>query len=113
MINKKIKDYLLLYFSFFIYSFVSVFAKLASEQSSVIAIFVFIGIEIAFLAMYALLWQQALKKFPLMIAMSNKGITVILALIWSIAIFQESISIYNIIGTVMIIIGIWMVSIDE
>ena len=105
----KIKDYGLLYFAFIIYSFVSVFAKIASGQSELWRTLLFMFIECFFLGVYALIWQQALKRFP----MSNKGVTVVLGLLWSVFLFGESITIMNIVGAVLIIFGIWMVSSDD
>lgn len=58
------------------------------------------------------MWQQVLKRFSLVTAMANKGVVVIINLIWSVLLFQEAITIYNIIGAAIIIGGIWMVSSD-
>lgn len=110
---RVIKKYGLLYFAFLIYSFVSVFAKIASGQDSLLYALLFIGVEIIFLGLYALIWQQVLKEFPLVVAMSNKGIVVILGLIWAVLFFDEQITISNIVGALMIILGIWMVSSDD
>ncbi len=110
---RVIKKYGFLYFAFLIYSFVSVFAKIASGQDSLLETLFFVGVEIVFLGLYALIWQQALKRFPLVVAMSNKGIVVILGLVWSVLFFNEQITINNIFGAALIIIGIWMVSSDD
>lgn len=110
--DKKVTDYVLLYFGFFIYSLVSVFAKFASAQTDY-KMLAFLGCEVMLLGIYAILWQQILKKFSLVVAMSNKGITVILSLIWAAMIFDEQVTVWNIIGSVIIVFGIWMVSSDE
>lgn len=106
----RLKDYCLLYAAFFIYSFVSVFAKFASEQETLIKTLFFMGIEVCMLGSYAIIYQQAIKKFPLVVAMSNKGVALIISLLWSILIFHERITLWNVIGATMIIFGIWMVS---
>lgn len=77
-----------------------------------IKILVYMGLEVVCLGIYALIWQQVLKKFSLVTAMASKGIVVIFNLIWSILLFKEVITIYNIIGAVIIIGGIWVVSSD-
>lgn len=110
--NTSIKKYILLYGSFFIYSLSAICAKLASSQNLPIKVLVFIGLEIFCLGVYALVWQQVLKKFSLVTAMANKGVVVIINLIWSVLLFREVITIYNIIGAAIIIGGIWMVSSD-
>lgn len=110
--NKRVADYVLLYFGFFIYSLVSVFAKFASVQTDYKMI-VFLGCEVVLLAIYAVLWQQILKRFSLVTAMSNKGVTVILGMIWSVIFFKDTITLWNIVGAVIIISGIYLVSNSE
>ena len=96
-----------------VYSFVSVFAKIASGQDSIKKTLLFMFIELCFLGIYALVWQQVLKKFPLVVALSSKGVTVIFALVWSVLLFHERISIQNILGAAMIVLGIGLVSADD
>ena len=110
---ENIKKYALLYGAFVIYSFVAICSKYASAQSSIVKMGVFLGLEIVFLGIYAIVWQQVLRHFSLITAMANKGVVVILNLMWSIILFGESIGIFNVIGAVVIIFGIWMVSSDE
>lgn len=112
MSKHKISDYAILYAAFFVYSLSSVCAKFAALQSERLYTFLFFAAEIVCLGVYALIYQQALKRFSLVVAMSNKGITVILGLLWSIALFGEQIGLLNILGAVVIIAGIWMVSSD-
>ena len=107
-----IKKYALLYGAFLIYSFAAVCSKLASGQTAIIKICVFLGLEVVFLGFYALIWQQALKYFPLVQAMSSKGIVVILNFLWSVLLFSEKITIFNVIGAGIIMLGIWVVSSD-
>jgi drug/metabolite transporter (DMT)-like permease len=54
-----------------------------------------------------------LKKFSLFVAYSSKGIVILWGLIWAVLFFQEKIKINNIIGAVIIIIGIVLVSKNE
>ena len=110
--ENKILNFVLLYLAFFIYSFASVFAKFAARQEAFYKTFLFMCGEVCLLGVYALMWQQVLKKFPLVVAMSSKGITVILSLLWAVLIFQESVTCWNIVGSAMIMFGIWMVSSD-
>lgn len=108
----KVSDYVLLYVGFGVYSFGGVFAKYAAAQSDLVRMSVYLLGEIFVLGIYAIFWQQALKRFPLVVAMSNKGVTVVFSLIWSVLLFQEKITIVNILGTLVIFLGIWMVSTD-
>ena len=111
--SQYIKKYIFLYSCFLIYSLSTIFAKIAAQQNMVVKVSVFIGLEIMCLGLYAVIWQQVLKKFSLVTAMSSKGIVVIFNLIWSALLFGETVTIYNIAGAVIIVGGIWMVSSDD
>ena len=115
MTEKKpvLRDFIILYAAYVVYSFSAVFSKLAAKQADFKMLVVFMAAEFVLLGIYALIYQQALKKFPLGVAMSNKGITVILALVWSAVIFGEKITVANIAGVLLIVAGIWMVSADD
>lgn len=108
----NVKKYVLLYGSFLIYSVSAICAKLAAGQTLPVRMMLFIGLEVLCLGVYALIWQQALKKFTLVTAMASKGVVVIFSLVWSVILFREEVTIYNIIGAVVIIGGIWVVSSD-
>ena len=110
--KEKINSYLILYAAFLIYSVSSVCAKFSSQQNTLTKAIVFLGLEMACLGIYAIIWQQALKRFSLVTAMASKGIVVIMNMIWSIWLFEESVSICNIVGAAVIIWGIWVVSSD-
>ena len=111
--TNKIKKHMLLYGAFLIYSGTTICAKMAAiHKIFSISFFLYIGLEFTLLGVYAIIWQQVLKQFSLVSAMANKGIVVIFGLFWSVLIFGEIVSIYNIIGAVVIILGIWVVSLD-
>lgn len=99
--------------AYLLYSLVPVAAKIAAGQSTMLMVALYMGWEIALLGIYALLWQQILKKIPLIVAMSYKGITVVLGLLWSTLFFSEEITAMNLLGTAFIIVGIWMIALDE
>lgn len=69
----------------------------------------FYGVVVFILFAYAIFWQQIIKKMPLVTAYANKAVTVIWGLIWGLLVFHESISFWNILGVVIIIIGIFFV----
>lgn len=109
---EKIKKYSLLYGAFLGYSFVAICSKLAAGQELFFKIILFLGLEMVFLGLYAIIWQQVLKHFDLVHAMASKGVVVILNLMWSVLLFSEKITVFNVIGAGVIILGIWMVSTD-
>jgi len=114
MIKTLIRNkYLHLFCAFFIFSFAGVFAKLAATSESIKAFVMIVGFQIIILGIYALLWQQILKKFNLITVMSCRGVLVILSLIWATVIFNEAVTIFNIIGSIVIFVGIYIVSSEE
>ena len=101
-----------------LYSLVSVLSKLASMQLEVYGLFSYQLIFLIFimgilLVIYALFWQKILKNFDLSIAYVNKGMLLFWSLLWSILLFSEEITLWNILGTIIIILGILVVSKDE
>lgn len=102
-----IKDIILLQTVFFIYSINSIVAKLASEQESFSFMFiVYYGLELVILGIYALLWQQIIKKFELSVAYANKAVTLIWGMIWGTLLFKEQITLTKAAGILLVIAGI-------
>ncbi len=58
------------------------------------------------LGLYAIIWQQMLKKLPLSTAYIFKGVGVIFTLLYSVLLFGEIITWTNIIGAILIVVGI-------
>jgi len=96
--------------AFLIYSFAGVMAKLAAMSGGIWFFLGFLGAEFLLLAVYALIWQQVLKKLSLTVAMSCKGIVVILSLVWAVLFFGETVNLNHILGSLIIVFGIIIVS---
>lgn len=106
----KINKYVLLHILLFFYSFCGVFSKLASNNGFLSLSFcIFYGISISILGVYAILWQQILKKFSLTTAFFNKSVTIIWGMLWGILIFKESITINMIVGAIIVLLGVLLV----
>ena len=113
MKSKKITNYLLLHLLLLFFSFCGVFSKLAAQNEFFSFKFIlFYGISIFILGMYAIFWQQILKKFNLTTAFFNKAITIVWGMIWGILFFSEKITLSIIIGAVVVLIGISLVVSD-
>lgn len=113
MTKRKIpwKDLLMLQAVFFIYSISSVVSKIASGKEFLSFEFLlFYGLDVMILGIYALLWQQVIKKFELSSAYANKAITLLWTLIWGIVIFREQITPGNVIGIVLVMAGIFILN---
>lgn len=104
------KNILILQITVIIYSFSAVAAKRASnlEPLSMEFIRLFI-LVLALLFTYALLWQQIIKRIDISLAYINKGTAIIWTALWAALFFQESISFQNVIGSLIIIVGIKLV----
>ena len=89
------------------YSCSGIFTKLAAGESFLsIKFCLFYGMVILILFLYAIGWQQIIKRVPLTLAYSAKAATVVWGMIWGVSIFRDKITVQNIIGAVMIIAGI-------
>lgn len=109
--NAKLKNLTCLHILFIFYSFVAVAAKVASGYPLLSYEFIFYyGIELVMIAVYAYFWQIIIKRFPLGVAYSNKGIVIIWTLIWSAVFFHEKIKFCQIAGVLIILLGITLVA---
>lgn len=106
---EKIKPYLVLNLILIFYSFGGVCSKTAAGKGFLSFEFcLFYGLLIVILGVYAVLWQQVIKKIPLNIAYANKAITLIWGMVWGAVIFKEHISLSNIIGAVVVLAGVML-----
>ena len=71
--------------------------------------FLYYGLLIGVLGIYAIAWQQIIKKIPLTIAYLNKAITVIWGIFWGVLLFQETLTFQMGIGAVIVLFGIMVV----
>lgn len=96
----------------FLYSIISILSKIASSflEKDIWMVMVILLIMLIVLASYAFLWQKLLKKVDLSIAYVNKGMLLFWSMIWSVVIFREEITILNIIGAIIIFVGIMVVN---
>ncbi len=114
MKKNKIFNYIYLHLCILLYTATTILSKYAStyEFLSLNYIIIF-ALMIVNLGVYAILWQQAIKPFKASVAYSNKSVTTIWTLIFSALIFNERITIHNIIGTAMIIFGVVLVALEN
>jgi drug/metabolite transporter (DMT)-like permease len=106
----KSKSFIFLHCVLLLYSLCSVCSKNAAlfDFFSLQWIFWY-GLSLCGLFVYAVLWQQVIKRMPLTIAFSNKAVVIIWGIIWSILVFQESLKPSMLIGAAIIIIGVYIV----
>lgn len=104
------KTYFFLHILLMFYAVGGIFSKNAANEEFLSEKYILNYIMVLLILMvYALFWQMILKKIPLTVAMANKSVTVIWGLIYGWLFFQEKITIANVIGAVVIIVGIMVV----
>lgn len=109
-----LKNVLMLQTIIIIYTIATVMAKIAAGYEFLSWEFIlFYGLELLILAVYAILWQQIIKKFDLTIAYANRSIALLWSMVWAVLFFSETVSIKNVIGVVIVIIGTIIVNSDE
>ena len=109
---KNFRNYLQLHLNILLFSLTSVFSKLASIQYNknglhAPLLYVFLFLMIANCGIYAIAWQQVIKKFSLSTAYANKSVYLLWSQIWAVAIFHEQLSVQNIIGILIVLFGVW------
>jgi multidrug transporter EmrE-like cation transporter len=111
---KKAIELFFLQSAVIIYTFAAVMAKKASQFDLLSSNYlIFLSMEIAFLGLFAILWQQIIKKFDITVAYANKGLGVFWTLLWSVKLFGETITIKNIFGVIIILIGMFIINKEE
>ena len=111
---KKAKKYVLLHLNILLFSFTSIFSKLASMEFSENGLsgwklYLFLFMMLANCFVYAIAWQKTIKKFDLMVAYANRSVYLIWSQIWAVVIFHENLSINNIIGICIVFLGVMVV----
>ena len=102
-----ITSYLLLVTAFLIYSTTGIFTKFASGEEFLSMTYIFfLSMVIVAMGIYAIMWQLILKRVPLSQAYLYKSMTVLFSLFFAFSIFNEEVTLKNMLGAVLIISGI-------
>ena len=108
--KRKLQTYLMLHGILLLYSVGAVCSKMASGFSFMSLGYIgwYAGL-LCVLAIYAVVWQQVLRRLPLITAFANKGITIIWGMLWGVLLFGESISLQMEVGAALVFCGIVLV----
>lgn len=110
---KKFKGICILQLAVILFSLTSVFSKKASSFKIFSMEYLFYyGIAMFIMFVYAIIWQQLLKKYPLNIAYANKGTLPLITMVWGVTLFNETITLLMIVGAIIVILGIGLVVSD-
>lgn len=101
---------LVLHGSLLLSSLSGVCSKMAANQKMLsFKFFLYFGLVLLLMFVYAIVWQQVLKRIPLGVAYANKPITLIWGIVWGMLIFGERITWNMILGAGIIFLGIYLV----
>ena len=108
-----LKNIIFLQLIVIVFTFSGVAAKMASGERFLSPRFIlFFGIQLGILGIYAILWQQIIKRFDLSVAYANRAMAIMWSMLWAVVFFHEEISVQNVIGVLIVIIGIVIVNSD-
>jgi len=101
---------LVLHASILFFSFSSVLSKLAATQTFLsVRFFLFYFCSFCVLGIYAVIWQQILRRVPLNTAYGNRAVATVWSVIWGYLLFHETITWTMIAGAAVIITGVYFV----
>ena len=90
-----------------LYACVTLFTKFAAQHEFLsVAYCLGLAGAIGIMGAYAICWQQVLKRIDLSTAYMFKGTSLIFVMLLAFAFFGEAITLMNIIGAAIIIVGI-------
>ena len=97
-----------------IYTLSGVMAKLASGHGFLSFKFIlFYGLEILILGVYAIIWQQIIKRVDLSVAYVNRSVALLWSMLWAVLFFKEKVSVQNIIGVLIVLAGTIIVNTEK
>lgn len=105
--SKNTKTILALNILLMFFSLGGIFSKLASKQSFLSLKFILCYGSLLFIMfVYAIGWQQIIKRLPLTMAYANRAVTIVWGIIWGLLFFNEKLNVGKIIGAVIVIAGV-------
>lgn len=109
--SAKLKNLFALHLLLMVYSASGILSKNAASVPflSVEFCLLYAGV-LALLGLYAIGWQQILKRMALTTAFSNKAVTIVWGIIWGTLFFMEPITLPKIGGAILIILGVILFS---
>jgi len=109
-----IKNIILLQMVVIVYTLSSVVAKFATgKELFSFSFFLFYGLEIMILGIYAILWQQMIKRFDLSVAYANRAMAIVWSAVWAIVLFKDVLAMKQILGIAFVVLGTVIVNSDQ
>ena len=104
--KERMRWLLLLQVFLCIYAFGSVLSKWATSSGFSLKFILLYGGMLLCMMIYAVGWQQAIKRLPLTTAYANKAVTVVWGVVFGLIFFGEQLTIAKLIGMIVIICGV-------
>lgn len=105
--KEQVKTLLCLHIMLMLYSLSGICSKMAADQPFFSFKFcLYYVVIIILLGVYAIGWQQMIKRLPLTMAFANKSVTVVWGMIWGYVIFHEPVTIGKVLGACLVIGGV-------
>ena len=107
-----------------IYTGSGVCSKMASSRKGSVTLFghtirglditgyMWLFLEVCCLGLYAVLWQQIIKRFDLSVAYCNRAFAVCWSFLWGVLLFGEHVKPLNLAGIAVVLAGILLVNQD-
>ncbi|SEW31161.1 Multidrug transporter EmrE [Ruminococcaceae bacterium KH2T8] len=104
---RKAKTIILLHLLIAFFSFGGVCSKMAAGEKFLSPKFCLYYAGLIFiLGVYAIAWQQIIKRLPLTFAYANKAVGIIWTMLWGVLIFHEMLTPQKVIGSLVVMAGI-------
>ena len=108
------KQILFLHISILLFSGTGIFSKMAANninENGIFSLWTFVlgGLMLLNCGIYAIFWQQNLKHFEVNVAYAHRAVYNIWSLLWAFIIFSETITVGNIVGTILIMAGVLVI----
>lgn len=65
------------------------------------------------LFVYAIVWQQIIKRLPLIVAYANRAVSVLWGCVFGVIFFDEKITVGKIIGGVLVALGVILFAVSD
>lgn len=107
MKRSKFSTLFALHLMLMLYSMSEICSKKAARESFLSVRFcLYYGTVILLLGVYAIGWQQVIKRIPLTTAFANKAVTVVWGLVWGALFFREAVTPGKLLGAALVIAGV-------
>ena len=112
-----VRKYGLLHFGVLLFSFTSVFAKMAANAYNAggitdLKFLILCAVMILNCMVYAVFWQIVIKDIDLHVAYANRSVYLIWSQIWAVFFFAENLTVKNIVGLAVVLTGVIIVTMN-